>query len=238
MFSHMFLAQTPGEMEQFPVQKTAYMACHFSPWGKGLSNLPKALPKGSILLLDDSMPPTGHDPKVVEKELRKLIEKFSISAVLMDFQGQIQNECSAMAGHLADTLPCSVAVTEGYANELGCPVFLSPTPVNMALKDHIAPWAQQGIYLELALETTQFTVTEDGCASLPVHYKDDLPLADEQLHCHYNVEVFPEKAVFTLRRTGEDLAALAQEAKQLGVLETVGLYQEIAAGASAFAMTD
>lgn len=227
MFSDMFLAQTPGETGQFPVAKTAYMACHFSPHGKGLSNLPDRLPAGSILLLDDSMPPMGHDPLVVEAELKQIIGRFAITSVLLDFQGQMQQETMDMTQHLAKALPCPVAATEGYAKALGCPVFLSPTPVNMALKDYIDPWLQQGVYLEIAPETVQFTVTEDGCTSSPTHCAEELPLADERLHCHYNVEVFPDKAVFTLLRTGEDLAALAEEAKQLGVLGTVGLFQEL-----------
>ena len=227
MFSDVFLAMTCQEIERFTAEKTAYMACHFSPYGVGLSNLPGALPEGSILLLDDSMPPNGHDPKVVEKELTELIDRLGIAAVLLDFQGQMQQETMDMARHLTSALPCPVAVTEGYAKELGCSVFLSPTPVNMALKDHIAPWQQQGIFLEIAPETVQFTVTEDGSTSLPVICTEELPLADERLHCHYNVEVCPQKAVFTLQRTGEDLEALAEEAKQLGVLGTVGLYQEL-----------
>lgn len=227
MFCDVFLAQTCQEMEQYPAEKTAYMACHFSPYGVGLSNYPELLPKGSILLLDDSMPPNGHEPKVVEKELTELIDRLGIAAVLLDFQGQMQKETMDMVGHLTGALPCPVAVTERYAKALGCSVFLSPTPVNMALKDHIVPWQQQGIFLEIAPETVQFTVTEDGSTSMPVTCTEELPLADGRLHCHYNVEVCPQKAVFTLQRTGEDLEALAEEAKQLGVLGTVGLYQEL-----------
>ncbi len=227
MFCDVFLAMTKQETGRFSADKTAYMACHFSPYGVGLSNLPEQLPAGSILLLDDSMPPSGHDPGVVEKELKALIGRFDIAAVLMDFQGKIQKESMDMARHLTGALPCPVAVTEDYAKVLGCPVFLSPTPVNMALQDHITPWLQQGVYLEIAPVVTRFTVTEDGCTALPIPYAEDLSLNDERLHCHYNIEVFPDKAVFTLRRTKNDLCALAQEAKQLGVLEAVGLYQEL-----------
>ena len=228
MFSDGFLAQTGEEAERFPVPKTAYMACHFSPYGKGLSNVPKQLPAGSILLLDDSMPPNGHDPKIVETELKALIKKFGISAVLLDFQGEMCEESFAMAKHLTGALPCSVAVTADYAKKLGCPVFLPPTPVNVAVKDHIAPWLSQGVFLEIAPMATRFTVTEAGCTSLSIPYIAGLPLRDDRLHCHYNVEVFPGQAVFTLCRMIEDLAVLSKEAKQLGVLETVGLYQEIA----------
>lgn len=227
MFSQVFLAQTGGEMEGFLADNVAYMACHFSPYGKGLSNLPDMLPKGSILLLDDSTPPDGHDSKVVETELKALIERVGIAAVLLDFQGEILSESLDMARHLTNALPCPVAVTEGYAKELGCPVFLSPTPVNMAISDHIERWLPQGVYLEIAPMATCFTVTEKGCTSLPLHCIEALPLADERLHCHYNVEVFPDRAVFTLCRTKDDLNTLVRDAKRLGVLGTVGLYQEL-----------
>ena len=227
MFCDVFLAQTCQEMKQFAAEKTAYMACHFSPYGMGLSNLPDRLPAGSILLLDDSMPPNGHDSGVVESELKDFIGRFDIAAVLLDFQGEMREESMGIAQHLANALPCPVAVSEGYAKELGCPVFLSPTPVNMPLKDHITPWVQQGVYLEIAPMATRFTVTENGCTSLPIPFEGELQLCDERLHCHYKVEVFPQKAVFTLCRTKDDLQALAEEARQLGVLGTVGLYQEL-----------
>ncbi len=227
MFSDVFLAQTSGETARFPAAKIAYMACHFSPYGNGLSNLPESLPTGSILLLDDSMPPNGHDPQVVEKELKEIVGRLNIAAVLLDFQGQMQQETMDMAQHLVKTLPCPVAVTEEYARILGCPVFLSPTPVNAVLKDYIEPWLQQGVYLEIAPMVTCFTLTENGCTSLPIPSAGELPLHDERLRCHYKVEVFQDRAVFTLGRTGEDLAALAEGAKQLGVLGTVGLYQEL-----------
>ncbi|MBR2937597.1 MAG: hypothetical protein IKB80_03775 [Oscillospiraceae bacterium] len=227
MFSDVFLAQTREETTRSPAAKTAYMACRFSPYGKGLSNLPQALPAGSILLLDDSMSPNGHDPQVVETELRQTIDRLDIAAVLLDFQGQMQQETMDMARHLVNALPSSVAVTEAYAKVLRCPVFLSPTPVNAILNDYIEPWLQQGVYLEIAPMTTCFTVTEQGCASLPIPFEGELPLYDERLRSHYKVEVFPDRAVFTLCRTGEDLAALAQDARQLGILGAVGLYQEL-----------
>ena len=54
-----FLAMTAAEMQnssQLP-PKIAWMACHFSPYGLGLSNLPKELPSDSLLMVDDITPP-------------------------------------------------------------------------------------------------------------------------------------------------------------------------------------
>lgn len=227
MFSDVFLAMTGAELTDFHPKNTAYMACHFSPSGKGLSNLPSSLPPDSMLLLDDSMPPRGHDRSLAAKQLKEVIETFSVKAVLLDFQDKETDETRAMVSFLLDALPCPVAVTEKYAKALSCPVFLSPTPVNMSLKKQLAPWLQQGIYLEIAPMATQITVTEEGSTAVPLLSVANLPLFDKKLCCHYQVEVSKDKAVFNLCRTKEDLAVLVKEAKQLGVMGTVGLYQEL-----------
>ena len=52
-----YLAMTAGEIRGASVlpRRTGWLSCHFSPSGAGLSNLPVALPPGSLLILDDSM---------------------------------------------------------------------------------------------------------------------------------------------------------------------------------------
>ena len=227
MFSHVFLAMTTTEFAEFQPPKTAYMACHFSPYGKGLTNLPRDLPKGSILLLDDSTPPCGHDAKITAEQLCQLTEQFSPVAILLDFQGERTTESTAMAEHLVHTLPCPVAVTEQYAKALGCSVFLSPLPANKALGEYLAPWNKQGVYLEIAPAAVQVTVTRSGSSAIPIPFAKGLPLSDKRLLCHYRTESFPERAVFTLSRTKEDLAALVQQAKDMAVLGCIGLYQEL-----------
>ena len=52
-------------------------------------------------------------------------------------------------------------------------------------------------------------------------------MVDERIHCHYDVEVLSDRAVFTICRYKEDLAALVEEAENLGVLGCVGLYHEL-----------
>ena len=220
---------TAREMEGILPNQVAYMACHFSPYSKGLSNIPPQLPKNSFLLVDDSMPVQGHDPELVASQLKELVEMFSVGAVLLDFQRERSNPTAEMAASILQTLPCPVAITEHYAIALNCPVFLSPTPVNMALEDHLKDWRKQGVYLEIAPEARRFTVTEEGCTDtpLPIRTAPVLPLKDERLHCRYGVEVLEDRAIFTLCRTGEDLAALVNEAYSLGVQGVVGLFQEL-----------
>jgi len=227
MFSNVFLAQTSQETEEFLPEKLAYMALHFSPYSAGLSNAPKKLPKGSILLLDDSMEPENHDPQTVTEQLNRLVDQFAPKAVLLDFQRPQTKELENMAACILQALPCPVGVTEGYAKNLGCPVFLSPPPANQALANHIRLWKNQGIYLEIAPDCIEITVTENGSTAIPIPPVQGLPLEDRRLHCHYNVEVFPNKAVFTICRYKEDLQSLVQEAESLGILGCVGLYGEL-----------
>lgn len=227
MFSKVFLAQTGQEMTKSLPDKFAYMALHFSAYSKGLSNAPGELPQGSILLLDDSMEPADHDPQVVTEQLRELVNRLSPKAILLDFQRPKAKELENMAECILQALPCPVGVTESYAKDLGCPVFLSPPPVNKALEDYIDPWKNQGVYLEIAPDCLAFTVTEKGSTPSHIPIVQSLPLEDKRLHCHYDVEVFLDKAVFTICRYKEDLAQLVQEAEQLGVLACVGLYKEL-----------
>lgn len=226
MFSRVFLAVTGKEPEPIRPKRTAYMACHFSPGGSGLSNTPRSLPDGSILLLDDSMPVQGHDPETSVQQLNELVSKFSVRAVLLDFQRPPTSESNEMASAILQNCGCTVAVTPAYAKK-GFPVFLPPPPPNKPLAEYLKPWEKNRVFLELAIEGLEITVTKKGSRFSPVCPTSALPLADVRLHCHYGVTVFPGKAVFTLCRTREDLAELAQEAEVLGVLGTVGLYQEL-----------
>ncbi len=227
MFSKVFLAQTRREMTDELPDKLAYMALHFSPYSKGLSNLPQELPPNSILLLDDSMPPENHNPQTVTKQLTELVSEFSPAAVLLDFQRPKNAESEAMAIAILQALPCPVGITGIYAKDLSCPVFLPPAPANKALEDHLKPWLEQGVFLEIAPEALKISVTEQGSFTTPIPAVQNLPLEDNRLHCHYNVEVFTEKAVFTLCRYKEDLLSLCLEAEKLGVFGCVGLYEEL-----------
>lgn len=225
MFSKVFLASATAKPL---LPRFAYMAVHFSSFGRGLSNLPGSLPKGSMVLLDDSMEPMDHDPEMVTRQLAELIDRVAPTAVLLDFQRPITKQLQVMAEAIIKALPCPGGVTKAYAKELGCPVFLPPPPANKALGDYIGPWKKQGVYLEIAPEGLEITVTETGSSAIPIFPVSGLPLEDKRLHCHYNVQVLQDKAVFTICRYKEDLAQLVQEAEGLGVLGCVGLYWELA----------
>lgn len=103
-----FLAMTAAEIrgtETLP-PKTAWMACHFSPYSTGLSNLPKALPPGSMVILDDITPIHGHDSETIAAQLRPRLDALECSGVLLDFQRPGYEEAELLAGRLSEALPC------------------------------------------------------------------------------------------------------------------------------------
>ena len=67
-----YLAMTPAEFNSVsqPPPDFAYMACHFSPYGTGLGNLPTVLPPESLLILNDRTPIHGHDPQRIFDQLK------------------------------------------------------------------------------------------------------------------------------------------------------------------------
>ena len=83
-----YLAMTPAEFNSVsqPPPDFAYMACHFSPYGTGLGNLPTVLPPKSLLILNDRTPIKGHDPDLVLETIEQLTENSPCDGLLLDFQ--------------------------------------------------------------------------------------------------------------------------------------------------------
>ena len=117
MFSNVYLASTQREIEEFLPKKAAYLSCHFSSSGKGLSNLPHRLPEGSLLLVDDSMPVYGHESASVAKQLCDLVAQFSPKAILLDFQRGWSAEAQEMAQAI-DAALCALRLKRNYAADL------------------------------------------------------------------------------------------------------------------------
>lgn len=226
-----YLAMTAAEFSgaAAPPDHVCWMACHFSPYGNGLSNLPPALPEGSILMLNDRIPFRGHDPKRIEAQLQQAVEHFKSRAVLLDFQEPEHPALQDLAARLTTALPCPAAVSEAYAQGLSSPVFLAPCPHHTPLAEHMMPWHGRELWLDLAVDAETITLTKDGAVILPLPL-GEMPEGghwDEMLHCHYSIENTTDSARFTLWRTRADLEALAQEAEELGIQTLVGLYQEL-----------
>ena len=227
-----YLAQTAGELQRSAgEEKRAYMACHFSLYTTGLSNVPTFLPPGSMLILNDQIPICGHDPHRIKDQLAQAIERLRCDSLLLDFQRPENEETAQLCYLLSSEMSCPLGISHHYAKGLDCAVFLPPPPLNVPLAEHIKAWKERKIWLEAALEAAEFTITADGCqvTSLPYEpFQQDI-FTEENLHCRYRCEVGSDKVRFHLYRTIDQLDALLEEANSLGIEKSIGLYQQLCA---------
>lgn len=226
-----YLAMTASEIaanSPLPPQ-IAWMACHFSPYGTGLSNQPDRLPPGSLMILNDRTPIHLHDPLRIACQLNALMERFSCAGLLLDFQRSGCEETEMLCAFLSDTLPFPVAVSSLYARYADSPVFLPSLPCHIPLEKYISPWRGREIWLELALDCQELLLTPQGCQTHSIPHQEVTSSfhRDERLHCRYRPQVTSKEALFTLLRTREDLANLVSQAEKLGITTTVGLFQEL-----------
>lgn len=229
----LYLAMTPGELSAClqPPDKTAWMACHFSSSGLGISILPSSLPKDSMLVLDDSTPFSGHDCAVISRELREAVEELEVQRVLLDFQRPNVPQVWELAQMLVSILPCSVGVSALYAKGLSCPVFLPPLPLGQRLSDHLAPHKGQETWLDMAPGCGQYHIRFQGNQydPLPSNAFPPGPFRDDILRCRYATSVTEDGVTFSLFRGIEEVEMLLEDAEKLGVSTAIGLYQELAA---------
>ena len=224
------LAMTQSEIAAADLLSSpiAWMSCQFSPFGKGITNIPKSLPESSMLILDDQQNCFTHSPDLVARQLLDAVQQLGCESVLLDFQRPADPESIAMANTIVEALPCPVAVTEAFADDLSCPVFLAPCPLHMPLQTYLQPWAGREVWMEAALCQEIITVTKNGVTFTPDYPVDSLEgFYEEHLLCRYRTVVSPEQITFTLFDTPETLRQKLLKAEALGVCRMVGLYQEL-----------
>ena len=226
-----YLAMTAAEMATSPTLPThiAWMACHFSSGGLGLSNLPQILPEHALIIVTDRTPCSGHSPDVVSGQLQELTARLACAGVLLDFQRPESPETAAMVQIISRNLSCPVAVSEVYADHSDGPVFLSPAAPHQPLEAHLAPWQGRELWLEAALCQEDILVTESGTVYRPVFPPERLSggFYSEKLHCRYHTQIGDDSIRFTLFDTPESLERKLQPAVSMGVTQTVGLWQEL-----------
>ena len=225
-----YLAMTAAELRQNPPKSNeiAWMACHFSPYATGLSNCPKQLPPGAMMILNDRTPVCGHDPALVAAQLQDLVESLKCSRVLLDLQRPGEALTESIVDAVLSALPCPVAVSECYGRDLTCPVFLPPVPLLMSPEAYLAPWQGREIWLEIAPDASNYRLTEQGCRQLPFSPGDKRTIhKEEKLLCQYSIEVSEDAAIFSIERRPDDLRSLCSAAEELGVACLVGLFQEL-----------
>ena len=227
----LYLAMIAAEIMAIssPPANCAYMACHFSPYGNGLSNCPRELPPDTMLILNDRIPIHGHSPERIESQLLELHSKLHFHSLLLDFQRPGYAETAALSAHLVKALPLPVGVSDMYAQGLDCPVFLSAPSPDIPLSRYLQSWNDREIWLEAALDGVEITLTETGATTIPCSPEEvsKASHSDPTLHCHYQIDTEDSLARFTIFRTREDLNDLLKEAEDLGVTQAVGLYQQL-----------
>lgn len=225
----LYLAMTAAEIAACQVlpPKLAYMACHFSAYGTGLSNFPDYLSENALLILNDRTPVCGHDPQLIATQLQQVMEAFSCSGVLLDLQRPGNPETDRVVDAVVNAMAQPVAVSEYYAANRDCPVFLSPPPLRMPLKKYLAPWQGREIWLEAAPDAETVTVTGQGSqvSPLPLFCVPEDSFVDKVLHCRYQAQLLTEQIKFHVERNGELLKDMLEEATDLGVTTFVGLHQ-------------
>ena len=223
----LYLAMTAAEFyhcNPLP-EKIAWMACHFSPYGTGITNCPTTLPPGSLLILNDRTPVCGHDPQRVAGQIAQLAEAHHCAGILLDLQ-RVDNPLEAkVVQAICRSAPCPVAVTEFYCRDCDCAVFLSP-PLHIPLDAVLSSWHGREIWLEAATEDMAFRITEDGCTKMPLPCPpDSFPHTAEGAFSRYHISVEKDTITFSFQRTSEDLQIMGEKANDVRCM--VGLYQQI-----------
>ncbi len=224
-----YLAVTAWEYSQATyTTPIAWMACHFSPYETGLSNIPDNLPRDSMVILNDRTPPNGHDQGMIADQLNRLGDLFQIKRFLLDFQRENDPETISLVAFLTEKVIGSVAVTEKYAKHCNSPVFISCPLPHQTLSYSISKWKNRELWLELGTESEIITICKndyncDIFQELSLSEKDYI---DTNLHCRYRTDVFDNCVRLTLERSEKELDLLMNEAEKLGIKIAVGLFQQ------------
>lgn len=205
----------------------AWMGCHLSAGGSGISGVPASLPPDSILVLTDQMPPQGHDPHQVAQELVDAAHQLNCSRILLDFQRPKSDAGNQIVDSILTLADRPVGVSENYGEHFCCPVFLRPPPLWTALSDHIAPWKGRQIWLEAAQEDAVVTVTEEGGHYTVCDHTGPYTFNSDKLQVAYRIETDPDQLRVYLHRGSKELQGLLHQAKQLGICTAVGLYEHL-----------
>ena len=226
----LFLAMNASELTGSTLpEHCAWMACHFSSFGEGISNVPRVLPPGSMLILNDRIPCQGHSADLVAAQLSEVSMQLGCESILLDFQRPDNPETEAVVQAVLDTASCTVCVSESYGQCLPCPVLLGPPPLHQPFAEYLLPWKDKEIWLEAALCQSHITITDKGAEFSPCYPGDNLEggFYDETLCCHYHTQLEEGRILFTLFDTLESLDKKLELAHSMGVSRAVGLYQEL-----------
>lgn len=207
----------------------AWMACHFSPYGTGLSNLPKMLPADALIMVSDRISPAGHDAALMVSQLADLTAAFKPAAIVLDLEAPENDFCRELARQCCKLKNVEVAVASRYAQDLPCSVFLSAAQLWTKPEDWLQPWEGRTIWAESVLQRGLVTVTDEGAAykELPWEEPEEGLAVDEELQVAYRIRETKDAVEVMLWRGRKELDTWMQMLKGLGISRFLGLYQQL-----------
>ena len=223
-----YLAMNAAEIATtVKIPPMAWMSCHFSPCSDMLTNLPRWLPEGSLIIVDDRFPCQGPSGHAIARQLSNTVSRFCCGGVILDFQGPENEETASIASVLLQALPCPVAVSDLYAASFQSAVFLSPGPLWEPPAEHWKAWPGREVWLDASLCQQQVSVTPEGPLPGPIlpWDGDGDGFYDDRLRCHYRTIVEENSICFTFFNRPESMAKKLELAADLGISRAIGLWQ-------------
>ena len=225
MVCPLYLCMTPGEFQTANTLPAypGWMSCRFSPYGKGLSNLPKEFPTKMMLMVDDLYPANGHDPLQIAQELLGIADR--IDCILLDFQRPDVPLTKEIVDAITRALPCPIGISQHYALP-GHPVLIPPVPEDMPFTQYFNKWQSRELWLEVTTAPLCLEISENGCCEAEALNFDRPEYFCRELHCHYKILQKDDRFLFLFRRKPEDINAFCELVSPFGVTRAIGLRQE------------
>lgn len=221
-----YLAMTAGELSECPQlpQKPAYMACHFSPYGPGLAELPRGIPQENMMILNDRIPYRRHDSDLIARQLAAI----PCECLLLDLQKTPEPEARDLIENILSRVTVPTAVPARYAPGLSCGVFLDAVDADQDPFAAAKDWPGRDIWMDLTPGIVNYRVQKEGSSRTRLIRSTPICPShkDESLFCRYTLELSDVEASFTLWRDAGDAAEILRQGQKLGVSRGVGLYQE------------
>lgn len=218
-----YLAMTAEEIAACHVlpDHRAFMACHFSPYGQGLTMPPDRIASDMMLIINDRIPISGHDPGLISDQIYSLEPQ----SLLLDLQRAGLEETFRLVSVLSQSLSIPMAVSSQYAQDVTCPVFVSPVPPDIPAEEWLQPWQGREIWLDTTFTGIRYTLSDSRSICVPLP-PVALSFKDNALHTHYEIREEGDHITVDFSRTAADQEELIDEAGQYGVTRAIGLYQE------------
>lgn len=230
----LFLAITAQEFPNLlsQPQKTAWMSVHFSSSGPGLSNLPHEIPQGSLIILDDQTPWSGHSIETVCREMVALLLMTRAYGLLLDFERPVEPEVVLLSRALCQCcreVGCVMGAPESYAVNPDTAIFISPLPCQVPLERLRIPGRK--LWLDASPTAYQLHISAHsatGRSAEPGYISAGEPAAftDQALCCQYRSWLSGDGIDVLLYHTTQTIEEMLEKSNADFIQLAVGLHRE------------